>query len=79
MGEPSNASLPIDTRSGSARPSYVNYSVITFSVPNGEYRYSIAVGWVFANPSGLVNVNRTDVTVLLQGPEISCTMTTAAG
>ncbi len=80
VAEPSNATLPIATNSGSAGPSDVNYSSITFSVPNGQYQYSIAVGWSFGNPSGVITVNGGDVMVLLQGPEVSCTMTsTAAG
>ena len=80
VAEPSNATLPIATNSGSAGPSDVNYSSITFSVLNGQYQYSIAVGWSFGNPSGVITVNGGDVMVLLQGPEVSCTMTsTAAG
>jgi hypothetical protein len=78
VAEPSNAVLPISTSSGTAGPSYANSSVIVFSVPNGEYQYSIAVGWNFGNPSGTINVNGADVMVLLQGPLISCTMTTTA-
>ena len=79
VAEPSNATLPIDTTVGSAGPSYANDSVIVFSVPNGEYNYNIAVGWTFGNASGVVNVNGADVTVLLQGPGVSCTMTTTIG
>ena len=76
MAEPSSASLPIDTSIGSAGPSYVNYSVITFSVPNAEYQYNITVGYSFGNASGVINVNGADVMVLLQGPALTRTTTT---
>ena len=78
VAEPSNATLPIDTRIGSASPSFADDSVIVFSVPNGEYNYSIAVGWSFGNPSGVIDVSGADVMVLLQGPFIACTTTTTA-
>jgi hypothetical protein len=70
--EPSNATLPIGTNARLFGPSDVNNSVITFSVPNGQYQYSIATGGGFANPSGVITVDGGDVMVLLQGPEISC-------
>ena len=76
--EPSNAAFPVSTGSGTAGPSYANSSVIAFSVPNGNYQYSMAVAWNFGNPSGVVNVNGNDVTVVLQGPLISCTSTSTA-
>ncbi len=74
VAEPSNATLPINTNTGSAGPAYSNSSVLVFSVPNGQYQYHIAVGWDFGNPSGVIDVNGADVTVLLQGPAISCTL-----
>ncbi len=76
--EPSNAAFPVSTGSGAAGPSYANSSVIAFSVPNGQYQYSMAVAWNFGNPSGVINVNGNDVTVVLLGPAISCTSTSAA-
>jgi hypothetical protein len=69
--EPSNATLPIGTDGGSFGPLDMNYS-ITFSVPNGQYQYSIATESGFANPSGVITFNGGDVMVLLLGPEISC-------
>jgi hypothetical protein len=78
VAEPPNATLPIDTTIGSAGPSYVNTSMITFSVPDWEYQYSIGVAWPFANPSGVITVNGGDVMVVLQGPATSCTRTTTA-
>jgi hypothetical protein len=78
VAEPSNASLPISTSNGSAGPYYVNESTIAFSVPNGDYQYRIAVGWGFGNPTGNVTVDGSDITVLLEGPFISCTSTVNA-
>jgi hypothetical protein len=77
VAEPSNASLPIETSTGFAGPSDANYSMIAFSVPNGQYQYKVTAAWGFGNSTGVVNVKGADVTVLLEGPYITCTMSTA--
>ena len=78
VAEPSNATLPISTAGGAYDPNLVNESTITFSVPDGQYAYSTDMGgWNIGNPTGVVNVDGADVMVLVQGPLVSCTMTTS--
>ncbi len=78
VAEPSNATLPISTTGGAYDPNLVNESTIIFSVPNGQYPYSVDMGaWNIGNPTGVVKVDGADVMVLVQGPLVSCTMTTS--
>jgi hypothetical protein len=57
----------------------LNESTIIFSVPNGQYSYSVDMGsWNVGNPTGVVKVDGVDVTVLIEGPLVSCTMTTSS-
>jgi hypothetical protein len=71
VAEPSNASVPIDTSSGYTGPQFVNESVIVFSVPNGQYPYKITAISGFGNSTG------ADITVLLEGPYLACSMSSA--
>ena len=80
VAEPSNATLPISTSGGAYDPNLVNESTIIFSVPNGQYSYSVDMGgWNIGNPTGVVNVDGADLMVLVEGPLVSCTMTTTSG
>jgi len=79
VAEPSNATLPISTTGGAYDPNLINESTIIFSVPDGQYPYSVDMGaWNIGNPTGVVNVDGADVMVLVQGPLVSCTVTTSA-
>jgi hypothetical protein len=62
--EPSNATPPVTWGAESHLTSDVNYSAIVFSVPSGEYNYSIAPTNPFSREqSGSVTVAGSDVQV----------------
>src|SRR5271154_101833 len=71
--EPANATLPLLNDTGNTSPSFVNASVIVFSVPNGTYQYHLVPAFTFGNPSGILTVQGGDIMISVQGPEISCT------
>lgn len=78
IAEPSNATLPVQNGTYTAGPEYQNLSTIVFSVPNGVYQYKLAPFGAFGPNSGSVTVDGSDVTVVANGPILSCAPTAKA-
>jgi len=78
IAEPSNATLPIPGGPYAGGPQFQNLSTIAFSVPNGLYQYRLSPSGAFAQPTGSVMVNASDVSIEVSGPVLSCA-TTANG
>ena len=76
IAEPSNTTLPIPGGGYIAGPQFQSLSAIVFSVQNGVYQYTISPPGPFDRTSGSVTVNGTSVTVVVEGPVVSCTTTT---
>ena len=77
IAEPSNATLPISEGSYAAGPEFQNLSTIAFSVPNGLYQYNLSPSGAFAQPTGSVMVDGSDVSIEVNGPVLTCTTTTS--
>jgi hypothetical protein len=71
--EPAASTLP--SQNGfAASPLFKNYSVIVFAVAQGTYEYSVGgPAFFLSHPSGRIIVNGSDATVVLAGPDLSCT------
>jgi hypothetical protein len=78
IAEPSNATLPIQNGTFFAGPQYQNFSTIAFSVPDGVYQYRLAPYGAFGPNSGSVTVSGADVSIIANGPILSCAITTSA-
>ena len=73
--EPPNGS--VSTNGGySAGPEPPSVYSIVFSVPDGVYHYVLAPQGAFYTFSGTVTVNGSNLSVILEGPAVSCTTTT---
>jgi hypothetical protein len=72
IAEPPSATLPLEVNGGAYSPYNKNFSVITFSVPNGTYDYAIYPQPMFQFQSGVVTVNGSDVLVRVHGISIPC-------
>ena len=80
QAEPPNTPLPIANGSYSAGPEPPGlYTIVFTSVPDGVYQYKIAPSGPFYTTSGTVTVNGTNVSVPVNGPVVSCRITTATG
>jgi len=73
---PANTPLPLAETALQADPSYENFSVIGFVVPNGVYTYSLEPT-NFYGETGTVTINGADTVVTVEGPAIGCTTTMA--
>ena len=78
IAEPSTATLPIQNGTFFAGPQYQNLSTIAFSVPDGVYQYRLAPYGAFGPNSGSVTVAGADVSIIANGPILSCAITTPA-
>jgi len=76
--EPASATLPIQNDTYAAGPLYQNDSTIIFSVPDGTYQFRVAPSSAFGQNSGTITVDGADITMVLNGPILSCTTTLAA-
>jgi hypothetical protein len=75
---PARTPLPLAETALQADPSYENFSVIGFVVPNGVYTYSLEPS-DFYHGTGTVTVDAADTIVTVEGPAIGCTTTLATG
>ena len=75
--EPPN--MAVSNGGYSAGPEPPSVYTIVFSVPNGTYQYSVHPQGAFYTYSGTVTMNGSDVSIMVNGPVISCTTTTGAG
>ena len=57
-------------------PTFVNYSAIVFSVPNGTYLYTARPSDVLSPASGSLRVSGADSIVMISGPSFLCVGTT---
>jgi hypothetical protein len=75
IGQPSGVALPITKEDPSVfSGTFKDISQITFTLPDGSYRYYISGGLSAANGllNGTVTVDGSDVVVPVEGPYISC-------
>jgi hypothetical protein len=71
---PADATLPLSESGFQAQGSFENYSIITFSVPNGSYSYTV-YPQNFLGQSGNLTVNDDDTVVQVHAAPVSCTST----
>jgi hypothetical protein len=73
--QPSNTTLPLTNNGFFSSPSYGNYSVIWFSLPNGAYTYSVIPRGDGSASSGNITVSGSDTTVQVYGAAtVLCTV-----
>ena len=75
--EPPGTPLPISNGGYSAGPEPPGLYTIVFTVPDGVYAYTVAPQGAFYTYTGTVTVNGSAVSIVLDGPAVSCTTTTA--
>ena len=75
---PANAVLPLSEVHVEASHSFMNYSVIEFSVPNGTYYYVVKPS-TWLGQAGTVTVDGTEVIVMVHPPNMSCPTQTQTG
>jgi hypothetical protein len=69
---PSGAELPLSESGFQAQGNFENYSVISFSVPNGTYSYTVYPE-NFLGQTGNLTVNGDDTVVEVHAAPVSCT------